>query len=83
MANLQCETLVLFLFPRLWKALLESTAKAVVPSDSPLSPVSPPPGTLLEQWYSGKGGGLPGTTGNTGKQWKLSLLKLVGVGPAR
>ena len=30
MANLQCETLVLFLFPRLWKALLESTAKAVV-----------------------------------------------------
>ena len=29
MANLQCETLVLFLFPRLWKALLESTAKAV------------------------------------------------------
>ena len=30
MANLQCETLVLFLFSRLWKALLESTAKAAV-----------------------------------------------------
>jgi hypothetical protein len=60
------------------KRVVESTTGKHCKSSSP-----PPVETLCHNWKQWKGGGLPGTAGNTGKQWKLSLPKLVRGSPGK